>query len=108
MHGVTKAVLSSVHGSETMDKEVSGYYVTAEIAATYRGMMIAIPPEEWAIFRDMTRSKFVKTMVSLAKNVNLRQFQKHPRGPKKKQPKRKFDPIHPHVSTAKLLAGRKR
>lgn len=108
MHGVMKAALSSVHGSETIDKEVSGYYVAAEIAATYRGMMIAIPPEEWVVFRDMTCSQFVKTMVRLAKEVNLRQFQKHPRGPKKKQPKRKFDPKHPHVSTAKLLAGRKR
>jgi hypothetical protein len=56
----------------------------------------------------MTLSQFVKTMVRLAGKVNLREFQKHPRGPKKKQTKRKFDPKHPHVSTAKLLAGRNR
>ena len=88
MHAVIKAALSNVHGSETVDATVSGYYMADEISATYRGMMIAIPPDEWRIFGDMTRSQFVKTLVRLAKSVNLRRFRKHPRGPKKKQPKR--------------------
>lgn len=108
MHAVIKAALSNVHGSETVDTTVSGYYVADEISATYRGMMIAISPEEWRVFGDMTRSQFVKTMVRLAKSVNLHRFRKHPRGPKKKQPKRKHDPKHPHVSTARLIAKRKR
>lgn len=108
MHAVVKAALSNVYGSETVDKEVSGYYVAVEIAATYQGMMIAIPLEEWTVFRDMTRPQFAKTLVRIAKSVNLSAFQKHPRGPKKKKPRRKYDPKHPHVSTAKLLAKRDR
>ena len=104
MHAVVKAALSNVHDSETVDKEVSGYYVAQEIATTYRGMMIAIPQEEWAIFRDMTQTQFVRTLVYLTKKINLRAFRKHPRGPKKKKQKPKYDPKHPHVSTARLLA----
>ena len=107
MHAVIKAALGSVHGSETVDAVVSGYYVADEISATYRGMMIAIPPDEWRIFADMKRAEFIKTLILLAEGVNLHRFRKHPRGPKKKQPKRKYDPKHPHVSTAKLIAKRK-
>jgi hypothetical protein len=43
----------------------------------------------------------------LAKKVNLARFRKHPRGPKKSVPKRKSDPKHPHVSTARIVAARK-
>lgn len=106
MHAVIKAALSNVHGSETVDATVSGYYVADEISTIHGGMMVAISPEDWRVFGDMTRPQFVKTLVRLAKAVNLRRFRKHPRGPKKKQPKRKYDPKHPHVSTAKLIAKR--
>jgi IS4 transposase len=106
MHAVIKAALSNVHGSETVDATVSGYYVADEISATYRGMMIAIPPDEWRIFVDMRRAEFVKILVRLATSVNLRKFRKHPRGPKKKNTKRKYDAKHPHVSTARLIAKR--
>jgi IS4 transposase len=106
MYAVVKAALSSVYGSETVDNEISGYYVADEISSTYKGMMIAIPNAEWIPFREIPRSQFVAILVVLAEKVNLRRFRKHPRGPKKKQPKRKYDPKHPHVSTARLLAAR--
>ena len=79
-----------------------------KISGTYRGMIIAIRDEEWAEFRDLSQSEFVNILKQLAKNVNLSRFRKHPRGPKKPVPKRKFDPKHPHVSTARLLASRKK
>jgi len=105
---VVKAALSSVHGAETVDNEVSGYYLSDEISGTYRGMIIAIRDEEWAEFRHISQSEFVIILKQLAKNVKLSRFRKHPRGPKKPAPKRKFDPKHPHVSTARLLASRKK
>jgi hypothetical protein len=108
IHAVLKATLSSVHGSEKIDNEVSGYYIADEISNVYGGMMIAIPLEEWDVFTGMTLTQFVDTLIRAAKNVYLPRFKKHTRGPKKKQPKRKYDPAHPHVSTAKLIAGRKR
>ena len=104
---VVKAALSSEYGAETVENEVSGYYLSDEISGTYRGMIIAIRDEEWAEFRNLSQSDFVVVLKQLAKNVKLSRFRKHPRRPEKSAPKRKFDPKHPHVSTARLPAGRK-
>jgi len=104
---VVKAALSGVYGANKIDNEVSGYYVADEISATYRGMMIAVQEEEWLIFRKYTQSELVAILIQLATKVKLSRFRKHPRGPKKPAPKRKRDPKHPHVSTARILAKRK-
>ena len=105
---VVKAALGSVYGADKIDNEVSGYYLADEISGTYRGMMIAVEDEEWLIFRQYTQSELVEFLKQLAKNTRLSAYRKHPRGPKKPVPKRKSDPKHPHVSTAKLLAKRKK
>ena len=108
MVSVVMAALSGTHGADTVKNKVSGYYLADEISATYRGMMIAISEDEWKDFRQMTQRQFVALLKKLSKNVKLSQFLKHPRGPKKPTPKRKGDPKRPHVSTAKLIANRKR
>jgi len=105
---VIKAALASVHGTETVENEVSGYYVADEISGTYRGMMISIQDEEWIIFSQMRLSEFVNVLQHLAAEVKLSRFRKHRRGPKKPQPERKSCKNTPHVSTAKILAERKK
>jgi hypothetical protein len=47
-------------------------------------------------------------LIELAQKVRLSAFRKHRRGPKKPQPKRQHDPKRPHVSTARLIADRRR
>ena len=103
---VVKAALRSVHGAETVEQEVSGYYVADEISATYRGMMIAIPEKHWHIFIQMTTREFIGVLRMLALNVNLRKYKKHPRGPKTPPPPRRRDKNRPHVSTFRLIAQR--
>jgi hypothetical protein len=103
-----KGALRAVHGGAKIEAELSGYYVADEQAGTYRGMMIAIPPEEWLVFRTLTVAEWVPVLRELAGRVRLDTLRKHPRGPKKPQPKRHHDPRKPHVSTAKLLAERKK
>ena len=71
-------------------------------------MMIAIPDEHWVVFREMEVSEIVAVLKMLARNVHLPAFRKHPRGPKKPQPKRKSSKKTPHVSTAKIIANRKK
>lgn len=105
---VIKAALGSVHGLDFVDKNVSGYYVADEIEYVYRGMMIVIGNDHWRVFRDMAPDKFTRLLKKLAGNVKLSAFQKHPRGPKKPQPKRLALKNKPHVSTAKILANRKK
>lgn len=105
---VIKAALAGIYGAEFVDEQLSGYYLADEISATYRGMMIAIEAEEWEIFREIKKPQLVRLLRKLAKNMKISAFRKHPRGPKKPAAKRKSDPKTPHVSTAKLIAARKR
>ena len=104
---VIMAALRSVHGADVAEQEVSGYYVADELSAVYQGMMIAIPEKHWQIFGRMKPREFADTLRVLASKVNLRRFKKHPRGPKKPQPKRTYAKNHPHVSTFRLIAVRK-
>ncbi len=103
---VMKSALGSVHGADVVENQISGYYIADEISSTYRGMMIAIDDAHWVVFQQMTALKLSKILKELAANVRLSAFQKHPRGPKKPQPKRKSSKNTPHVSTARILAQR--
>lgn len=99
-----KAALRSVHGTEKIEAEISSYYLADEIRGTYRGMMIAIPSEEWRVFHNMTFTELSQILKHLAGLAKLRAFRRHPRGPKIAQPKRTYLKNKPHVSTAKILA----
>ena len=105
---VIKAALAAAHGAEVVEKQVSGYYLADEISATYRGMMIAIDYDHWIVFQQMPRSKLIKVLKELSVKVRLSAFRKHPRGPKKPQPKRKSNKSKPHVSTARIISSRKK
>jgi hypothetical protein len=103
---VVKAALRSVHGAKVITEEVSGYYLADEVAGTYRGMMIALPEDEWAVFHDLSPVALGHVLQELARHVRLSEYRKQPRGPKKPQPKRKIVGQQNHVSTAKLLEAR--
>ena len=102
---VVKAALRSVHGGEAVE-EVSGYYLADEVAGTHRGMLIAIPEDEWAIFHGLTAAAFAGILLRWAAGVRLSAYRKQVRGPKKPQPKRESGAKVKHVSTAKLLEKR--
>jgi len=104
---VIKAALRAAHGRETIERNVSAYYLSLELAQTYAGMMIAIPARHWTIFRALTPQDLAETLRTLASQVTLRRYQKHPRGPKKPPPKKSNYKNGGHVSTAKLIAARK-
>ena len=103
---VLKAARRQVHGATVIDTQLSGYYVADAVSGTYRGMMIAIPPPEWQVFRRLTVPELADVLIDLAGRVPLAQFRQHPRGPKKPRPPCSFDPQHPPQATAKLLAAR--
>jgi hypothetical protein len=107
MLAVVLAALRGVHGEHTIEHEVSLYYIANELAATYQGMMIAIPALEWGIFCTMSTAEMVATLLALAEKVHLKAFRKSARGPKKPRPKHEGNPKRSHVSTAKLLMSRK-
>ena len=104
---VIKAALRSVHGTETVEERVSGYYLSLEISKTYTGMMIAIPAEHWIVFRSMTVTELAQVLRELASQVDLSKYHKHRRGPKQPRPERIRTGRSNHVSTARILAKRK-
>jgi len=103
---VIKAALRAAHGRETVEKNISGYYLSLELTQTYAGMMIAIPASNWTRFRGLSSAEMADMLKTLAANANLRRYQKHPRGPKKPPPKKLKYKNGGHVSTAKLIAQR--
>jgi NADH:ubiquinone oxidoreductase subunit E len=100
---VIQAALKQAHGRETVEQEVSEYYLVEEVSSTYRGMMIALPDEEWVEFGTMNTTAFVAELTRIAAHATLAAYQKHRRGPKKPPAKKVFDVKRPHVSTARLL-----
>jgi Transposase DDE domain len=104
---VVMAALRGVHGEELIERDISLYYITNELAATYQGMMIAIPAPAWRIFGTMSSAEMVATLLMLAEKVHLRTFRKSPRGSKKPRRPHEGNLKRSHVSTAKLLMSRK-
>lgn len=107
VYATLKASLRVVHGEEKVREEVSGFHIAADVALDHPGMEVAIPDEMWGRFQTMTPKQFGGWLVDTAKNVDMRNIKKAKRGPKKPRTKPKFDPKHPHVSTARLLAAKR-
>ena len=56
-----KGALCSVHG-ETKVEKLSGFYLADEIQMCHRGMMKAIPKDEWVVFQAATTTEFAEVM----------------------------------------------
>ena len=105
---VVKSALAATHGDKAKREDLSGYYLAGEVAATYHGMMIAVPEAEWTQhFATLSPAELARILKTLAANVRPDRFRKTIRGPKKPAPKRVYNKKHPHVSTARILAQRK-
>ena len=70
--------------------------------------MIALPPSDWQDLGIMSLPQFSSLLQDWARLVKLEAFTSAPRKPKKKKTKPSYDPCHPHVSNARLLAQRKK
>ena len=66
-----KGVIASVHGSDCREK-LSYYYLGQELDATYQGMMIALPPEDWQDLGSMSLPQFLSLLQNWGQSVNLK------------------------------------
>ena len=105
LYAVVMAALRAAHPRDDIDSTVSEYYLAGEIATTMTGLNIAVSPEEWALFTQASTEQLAGYLLVLAQYVDLRKLLKTTRGPKKPPIPRTKYPGHPHVSTARLLAG---
>ncbi len=106
LFSILKSILANVHGSEFLE-QLSYYYLADELSGTYRGMMIALPPEDWVDVEQLSLTQLSSLLQDWATNLNLKAFTTSPRKPKQKKLKPPYDPAHPHVSTARLLEQKK-
>jgi hypothetical protein len=106
---VAQAALRAAHGALTVEQEISGYYLAQEFKNTNRGLDVAMPERVWVQFRQMSPQAFAMELVRIAKQTTLRKYKKHPRGPKKQPPTRRWlgKGKGSHVSTARLLLAAK-
>jgi hypothetical protein len=107
-YAVVKASLRATHGAEVIQEKLSDYHLMGDVAATYVGMEIAVPDECWESYRAMPVRTFAKAMTQLAHRVKLTRYPKKKRGPKKPRPRQKSGRRNHHISTARLLANRRK
>ena len=106
--GLLEGNLRAVHGEEEVE-ELSHYTVVDEIAHTYRGMMIAVPPEVWSFVRAYDAPAMAEAMTEVARQVRVYWMRKAPGGKKTvKTKKPKSGTASPHVSTQRLLEQTRR
>lgn len=102
-----QAALRSEQGRERVQMEVSTFYVAEELSAVSEGMKIAIPLATWSRIAALPVAEFAHWLREVARHADLGRYQKHPRGPKKKQKKPRPDKRKPHVATSRELKNRK-
>jgi IS4 transposase len=99
---VVRAALRSEHGPDEVEAKVSNYHLVQEVATTYAGMMIAVPPSEWEIFQGLSEGEMVEFLRVAASQAWLAKYPRSKHGPKKPRPKR-AGRFNDHVATARLL-----
>ena len=101
---VVLAALRAVHGAEVVHTEISFYYLCDEVAATHRGLSIAVADTYWTRkYAKITPLQLARELLRIAKLVPLSRYRKHKRGPKKPVPKLNKK-NRSHVATARVLA----
>jgi IS4 transposase len=104
---VIRAALRSEHGRVEVEAKASNYHLVQEVATTYAGMMIAIPPRAWEVFQGMSVEEMAEFLREVASQAWLAKYPRSRHGPKKPRPKR-TGRISDHVATARLLDKRVR
>ena len=86
LHSTIKGVMRSEHGAEKVETDLSRYFVSSEIGQVYRGMMVALPPEEWVGFRDLPLQEYIAFLKKLASKVDFADTPKRIGAPRKQRP----------------------
>jgi hypothetical protein len=100
-----KAAVRAEHGQEAVET-LSAYYAALDIQQVHRGMMIALPAPQWERFSAMSTAELAAALREMARAIDLPRYRKSTRGPKKPVARKAYT-NGGHVSTHKLLQGRK-
>jgi hypothetical protein len=104
---LVETAIAAEQGREEAN-ELSSYYLALEIAETTDGMLIALPPERWQSAGTLTAEKLATKLCIIAAQVDIDVYRRSKRGPKKRKPPKKNNRDSVHVSSARILAERKK
>src|SRR5262249_61193282 len=76
-----RGALRAAHGAAA-DEELSAYYVADELRGVYRGMAIAVPAADWALFAAGGALGLARRLEQIAGAAQVSRYRKHTRGPK--------------------------
>lgn len=99
---VVFAALYAEHAEEQVE-QVSHFHISIEVARYTDGMLIALDEDDWKEFMPNSTKGIARVLRKIARNINIGDYKKNQRGPKKKKPHRSRNQKSSHVSTAKLL-----
>jgi hypothetical protein len=102
-----RASLRAVHGAEAVN-EMSRYYIALEVRQTYIGMMVALPAQRWLGFGKFSAAQLATLLKEVARHVRPERYRKARRGPKKPATPKDRYKNGGHVSTQRLIQGRKK
>ena len=102
---VILSALDCAH-EKPVSKDISGYYVAHEIAATFLALIQLTDAAEWGFVAACSTAEFAAWLRETASHVRLQTLKKHRRGPKMPKSKPPYDPKQPHVSTYQLLKSK--
>ena len=102
-----RASLRAAHGAEAV-ASMSRHYVAGEVRRTYAGMMVALPPESWEVFRGLEAEALAEALRELAGRVKPGDYRKATRGPKKPPAAKGRYKNGGHVATQRLIDQRKK
>ena len=80
-----QVILASLYAehSEKDVSEVSNFHLSKEVSDTTIGMLIVIPEEAWIAFTPKTNSSVAKLLRRISSKINLANYRKSKRGPRK-------------------------
>jgi hypothetical protein len=98
------AALYAEHDEEEVN-EVSHFHVSVEVSRFTDGMLAVIDEQMWEQWIHSRRGDVAHLLREIARSINIREYRKSRRGPKKnKEPPERTRP-KTHLSTAKALAA---
>lgn len=98
---VVRQALRKSHGVEL--EELSGHYLADELAGNYRAVGVLMGPRARAGLAALAVPAFWGWCLGIAAEARPRAFERHPRDPKRPQPRRASGKGRPHYSTFRLL-----
>jgi len=104
MYNVLSVIQASLRASQKIERNLSMYALTDEIAGVWRGMEIAIPASHWTeAYAELSAKLLVSEQRALVRQADLKRFTTYKWTPKREQPKRIRGNRGNHVSTKRIL-----